>query len=150
MLILLSSCAAPNSWKFESIDTQETLFSAARLLYSNGESPIRFEILRNIESEIYAFLSLTKYHFTPAREVKIEFSSNEERWEETVPLLEGNMRLRFPTEMTEKIIARLQEGKQVVMMLDGFEQCLDPAGFASQYEKMGHIFQNPFKGLFDP
>ena len=151
-IAILAGCAATNPWKLESIATGEALFDSARLTYSDTVTPLRFEIVR-IESGIETFLSLTKYKFTTANGIKIEFDIAGEKSEETVPFLEGKMRLRLPAELSERLINALQEGKEVAMIADGFEQHLNPDQFTTQYEKLAGkkaIFRNPFKGIFDP
>jgi hypothetical protein len=129
LMILLSmsaACSLSSPWKLESIDTGERLFDSARLIYSDSTSPLRFEIIQ-IGGGTEAFLSLTKYKFNPTREVNIELHINEEKFQATLPLLEGKMRLRFPSELTKLLINALQEGKQITIMADGFNQQLAPA-----------------------
>ena len=152
LFALLTGCTASNPWKLETISTGDRSFDSARLTYSDNDSPLRFEIVR-MEANIEAFLNLKKYKFTPSDKVKIEFTIDGEKTIETVPFLEGKMRLRFPQETALKVIEALQEGQEVVIMVDGFEQRIYPELFKKQYEKLAGesaAFRNPFKGLFDP
>lgn len=141
---------ATNPWKLESISTGDRVFDAARLTYSTNDSPLRFEIVQQ-ETGNAAFLSLMKFKFTPSQDLAIEYSINGERFEETVPLLEGKMRLRIPQETTERIIQALQDGQEVVIIVDGFERHLDSECFLGQYKKLtdrkAGLFSKYFKGF---
>lgn len=148
----LAGCTAASPWKLETISTGNRSFDSARLSYSDNDSPLRFEIVR-METNIEAFLNLKKYKFTPSDKVKIEFYIDGEKTTETVPFLEGKMRLRLPQETTKRVIEALQEGMEVVIMVDGFEEHIYPELFKKQYEKLAGesaLFRNPFKGLFAP
>lgn len=150
LFIILTGCTASNPWKFETISTGDRSFDSSRLIYSDNDSPLRFEIVR-MESHIETFLNLKKYKFTPSDKVKIEFNIDGKKTVETVPFLEGKMRLRFPQETATKLIEALQEGKEVVIIVDGFEQHIHPDRFKKQYEKLtgeSAVFRNPLKGLF--
>lgn len=141
---------AANPWKLESIATGDRVFDSARLIYSNSDSPLRFEIVQ-LETGVEAFLSLMKFKFTSLETVAMEFLINGERFEETAPLLEGKTRLRLPQETTERLIRALQDGREVVMMVDGFERHLDSERFLEQYKKLADRkapFSNFFKGFF--
>lgn len=152
LILIFCGCTAASPWVFESILTGEKTFDAARLVYSDHDSPLRFEIVR-LETGIEAFLSLTKYKFSDPENIKIEFNIHEEKIIEILPLLEGNMRIRFSSELTMRLIRALQEGKEIAILVDGFEQHLDPGYFVKQYEQLSSqsaTFRNPFKGIFDP
>ena len=83
--------------------------------------------------------------------IKAEFRIGEEKIEETLPLLEGNMRLRCSSQLTERLIVALQEGKEVIILVDGFEERLNPAHFLRAYKKLQaketFLKNLPLKGL---
>ena len=69
--------------------------------------------------------------------------------EDCVSVNEGAMRVRLSLEITERLIQALQDGQEVSILIDGFEEKLDPTQFASSFAKFvgkGHFFQNFFKG----
>lgn len=136
---------AASPWKLDSISTGVESFDSARLTYSTADSPLRFEIMA-AQDGIETFLSLTRHKFTPKEDVKVAISIGGEKSVETIPFLEGKMRLRFPLETTERILRALQEGQEVAIMVDGFEGRLSPERFLSQYENL--LERSPFKGLF--
>lgn len=147
-LVLLFVCGcAPTAWRLESINSGDAAFNAARLLYQDS-SPLRLELIRSGE-EISSFLSLTQFWFQPPI-VKARFLLGETALEESLPVLEGSMRLRMPPKLTEQLIAALREGKKVSILVDGFEETLFPDQFSKLYEKFTGktvFFQNPFKEM---
>jgi hypothetical protein len=136
---------AASPWKLDSIATGVERFDSIRLTYAAGDSPLRFEIMA-VNGGVETFLNLTRHKFTPKEAVKVEISIGGEKSIETIPLLEGKMRLRFPLETTERLLGALQEGQEVAIMVDGFEARLSPEGFERQYENL--LECSPFKGLF--
>jgi len=152
LIALLTGCTVSNPWKFETIATGEQVFDSARMIYSGNDSPLHFEIVR-LEEGLVAFLNLKKFKFNTSDDVIIEFEIGEEKSAISVPSLEGRMRVRIPSDTAEQIILALQEGKEVAIMVEGFEQRLHSERFIKQYQKLtGNkaIFRNPFKGIFDP
>jgi len=148
--LLLAGCATAHSaWRFDAIDSGDARFNSTRLTFSDPISPLRFELLRS-EETLEAFLSLTKYRFT-GTEVKTVWEIDGERWEGPLPVLEGKMRLKLPPALTDKIVHSLKEGRQVAIMVDGFEEHLTPDRFGEQYDKLtgaSPVFRSPLKGLF--
>jgi hypothetical protein len=151
LLVILAGCASSTQWKLDSIATGVEAFDSMRLLYEDSTSPLRFEIVR-LETGIEAFLSLTRYKFSGLENILVQFEIEGVRGEVTLPLLSGKMRIRLPEELTKRFIKALQEGREVVMIVDGSEQHLDPEQFAKKYEKLEGappMFQTLFKGIFD-
>ena len=153
LIAILTGCGAANSWKYEAIETGNPLFDSARLTFADSSSPLRFEMMRT-HSGIEAFLSLTQYSFTPQNEilVTLKMGGVETPIEELLPLLKGNMRLRLPAPLLESLTQALQEGREVAILVDGFEENLTPGHFIREYEKLlGNtlIFKSPFKGIFN-
>jgi hypothetical protein len=130
---------AASPWKLESIATGVGGFDSARLTYSLPDSPLRFEILAT-QSGVESFLSLTRHKFTPKEAVIVELTIGGEKFVETIPILEGKMRLRFPLETTERLLLALQEGEEVAMMVDSFEGRLRAESFNSQFENLIKTF----------
>ncbi|MBM3184179.1 MAG: hypothetical protein FJZ64_02610 [Chlamydiae bacterium] len=151
LLLIFTACSAPNPWKYQSIPVDDPIFDSARLTYV-ASSPLQFEIMR-LGQEIEGFLNLTKHKFSSSKKtVKAEFRMGEDKIIAELPVLEGNMRVPLPLPLTNQLISALQEGKEVVILVDGFEERLNPNRFFSFYEKLqrkdSFINYLPLKGLF--
>lgn len=128
------------------------LFQSSRLRYCNpeGACPVLFEMLR-IENDLTAFLSLSRFHWASTESVDVFIQIGAQEFKEILPVLEGGMRLRLPPEATQRVISALQEGLEVVILVDGFKEKLHPEQFNSYFEKFtGGQFslKNFLKGPF--
>lgn len=158
LLACMSCTATVGPWKFESIAAGNPDFNSARLVYfdPDSEAPFRLEFLRTGVA-VDLFLSLSRYTIAPSSldpsSASVRFTIGDEvAFDESVPLLEGRMRLRFPHETTERITNGLQEGKKVTILVDGFEETLQPEFFSKLYEKLtgsAAFIRNPFKGILE-
>ncbi len=151
-LFCLASCTTKTPWVYESLGAGASPFDSARLTFSDAKSPLRFELVR-LESGTEAFISLMRYQFPPSGPVRAAAAVLGEIREEDLPCLEGKMRLKLTESFAAWITDALQDGKEVVIMVDGFEQRLEPERFAMQYKKLtgrNTLIRNPFKGIFDP
>jgi hypothetical protein len=154
-LALLAACASSNPWKLDLISTGNEVYDSARLVYRDPDTPsptLLFEILR-VSQEPEVFLSLTHQKFTPLKSdpscIKVFFTIDGIQTEELIPLLEGRMRLRFPAPLANRLINSLQDGKQVGILVDGFEETLDPREFQTTYDKFAKspsFFRNLLRG----
>ena len=148
VLALLCSCTANTNWAVSTIATGVPLYDSSRLKYISKEvhSPIQFELVK-IGNEVEAFLSLERFHFTHLSEIKVEFKIEDQFFEDLTSVHEGAMRIRLHPETTKKLIQALQDGSQVVILVDGFEESLDGKNFSrsfSQFLGEGLFFQNLF------
>lgn len=107
------------------------MFDSSRLRYLS-DSPITFEMLR-AGNEIEAFLSLTRFRMKQDGKVKVLFTTPSRSFEDLATIHEGRMRLRLSLEATEKLIQALQDGEKVAIVLDGFEQTLEPGRFSNSF-----------------
>jgi len=156
LLLTLSACTATNIWQLDSIATGEKAFDSAKLVYSDPMlSPLRFEVVGQ-ESGIESFISLSKHRLTVSSEnpnaIEAQFTIEGEKFVEMIPILEGRMRLRLPPELTGRLIEALQEGKKIDILLDGFEQTLEPERFSKLYEKVAERADrsaNPLEGSLE-
>lgn len=101
-----------------------------------------------IGDEIEAFLSLTKFRLSPDCS-KIILTIQGESYEETIAPHEGLMRVRLSPGTTNLLIQALQRGDHVGILIDGFEENLDPDQFSRSFSKFlgkGRFFQNFLKG----
>ena len=147
--------AAVSPWKLDSIAAGDKSFDSARLVYRNpaGNSPLRLEFLR-IGTSIDLFLNLSQFTIAPSlldpASASVRFAiEGEPPFEEPIPLLEGRMRLRFLPETASRVTRALQDGKKVGILVDGFEETIEPERFPKLYEKLAGgstLLQNPFKG----
>ncbi len=152
--LLTASCAAPSAWHLDTIATGDPAFDSSRLHYSTNSSHLKLEMLR-IGQEISAFVFLKQHRFTPSAldpaSVDIALLINGETIRELAPSREGRMRLRLSKPLTERLINALQEGKQVDIVLDGFQEKISPDSFAKRYEELTQErweFMNFIKGPF--
>ncbi|MGH7197595.1 MAG: hypothetical protein ACREH5_02490, partial [Candidatus Omnitrophota bacterium] len=128
---------------------------SARLAYADpsSDSHLRFEFMR-FGTAVDLYLSLTQYSLTPSpldpSTVLVRFTVGDDApFEEAIPLREGRMRLHIPDETSSRITSALQEGKKVAILVDGFEETLQPERFSKLYEKLvgsAAFFKNPLKG----
>lgn len=138
-MLILSACTATNIWQLDSIATGEKAFDSARLVYSDPlHSPLRFEVV-GLETGVESFISLSKHKLSPSRDhpnaVEAQFTIDGEKFVEVIPILEGRMRLRLPPELTGRLIEALQEGEKIDILLDGFEQTLEPESFQNSMKR---------------
>jgi hypothetical protein len=131
-LIPLAGCTIAGPWSVDPIIAGDSAFNASRLIYqTDSYAPLTFELLKMGE-QIEAFLSLTRYHL-PLEEAHIVITINGISIEESLPLHEGGMRVRLPPSITARLIQALQDGQKVGILLDGFEETLDPAQFSPSF-----------------
>lgn len=146
---LLYGCSNTSPWHADSISAGDSRFNSARLRYvsSQPHPPLAFEILK-IGDEIGAFLSLTKFRLSPGCATLI-LTIQGETHEEAIAPHEGLMRVRLSPHTTNLLIQALQSGNQVGILIDGFEENLDPAQFShsfSQFLGGENFFQNLIVG----
>jgi hypothetical protein len=111
--------------------TGNPVYDSSRLRYT-AASPITFEMLR-VGNDIETFLTLTRFRIKERDKVKVHFTTTSGSFEDFASVHEGNMRARLSQEATEKIIASLRDGEKVVILLDGFEQTLEPTKFSQVF-----------------
>lgn len=133
----------------DSIQTGTSSFDSARLRYISEEAhdPLRFEFLK-VGQTVEAFLSLERFRFGE-KEITVAFQMEEESFETRLLVHEGGMRIRLDPESTQIMIEALQKGKEVVILVDGFEKRVKADRFSpsfSQFLGEGYLFQNLFKG----
>jgi hypothetical protein len=143
-------CASPHSWTLNTIATGDPAFDCSRLIYASPQAypPMAFELTK-MGDQVEGFIHLTRFRFTSQPQVKVLFTIEEESFENWVPVNEGAMRIRLLPETTQRLIQALQEGHKVAILIDGFEETLDPAQFSSSFAQFvgeGHFFQNLFTG----
>lgn len=141
IFFLLSACtSAPSSWVLHSIAEGDPPFSRLRYLSSAAHPALSFELLK-ISDELTAFVHLTRFRFTDKQQVKISLTINGTAYEEQVAVHEGAMRLRLGVEMTKRLIQALQDGLEVGILVDGFEETLTPNPILSDFLGEGNILK---------
>lgn len=156
LCLLLVSCSSTQSWRLDAIQAGDQTFNCAKLVYIDPKSaPLNFEIICQ-GTVVEAFLYLSKHKLTPPSDhpqsINIEFTIDDQQFCESAPLLEGRMRIRLPQEVADKLILALQEGKKIDILLDGFQQRLNPDCFPKLYAKLvkpTDQLTNRLKGLFE-
>lgn len=135
--LLLAGCAShPTSWMTDFIAAGDPAFDSSRLRYCSSQAhpPLNFEIVR-VGDQIEAFLSLNRFRFSKNPVAKISLMMGGEIFETEAPIHEGRMKLRLPDATTQRIIEALQRREKVVIILDDFEETLDPEQFAGSFAK---------------
>ncbi len=125
-LFLLTACNAPTSWVTSSIATGNTAFDSTRLQFISSEAhpPLTFEMIQFADhTEAYIYLNRFRFSSNP---IPIQVTIEEEVYLEEVFIHEGAMRLKLSSELTKRIILALQDGKEVGILIDGFEEKLTP------------------------
>ncbi len=148
--ILWGCSAQPAMWMVDSIAAGDRSFDSSRLRYipKQAHAPLAFEMMK-IGNQIDGYISLNRFRFKATEQIKVIFTIADQSFEEQIPVHEGGMRIHLSPETTEKVIKALQEGHKIAILLDDFEEILDPAQFSGIFAKFigeGHFFQNFFKG----
>lgn len=151
LLALLASCSSTNPWHVDSISAGDTCFNSTRLKYTSSDihPSLVFEMLR-IDNGIEAFLSLPRSRLSPSCK-KVLLTIRGIAYEEAIVPHEGRMRVRLPEATTSRLIQALQDGEKVSILMDGFEENLEPDQFSNSFAKFlgqGQFFQNFLKGPF--
>ncbi len=155
LLFLLASCANQNSWKLDDIAAGNRAFDSSKLRYvaTDSASPLAFEMLR-VGDNVEAFVTLIQgrsftldndSHFITAK-----FLIDEMEYREEIPVREGGMKVRLSLDMAARITRGLQEGKNVSILIEGYEQVLESQRFARTFSRfLGKRYkdENLFKGL---
>ncbi len=149
IFLILTSCASTTHWSTDGIAAGDRAFDSKRIRYHSAQAhpPLQFEMVK-MGSQIDAFVSLTHFRFTDDQ-VKIQFTTPSLTFEDQLLVHEGRMKAHLSPEATQKLIQALQAGEKVAILLDGFEETLDPAQFSgsfSEFAKDGTFFQNFFRG----
>jgi hypothetical protein len=148
--LIAASCSTSQLWVVQTIEAGNPLFTSSKLRFLSPQAhpSLSFEMVQT-GGEIEAFIHLTRFRFHSSDPIKILFTIHGEEVEDWVSPNEGRMRARIPPEMTAKLIQALQDGDEVSILIDGFEETLDPNQFSSSFAKFlgkGHFLQNFFKG----
>lgn len=143
LFLFLSSCTTAPSWQIDSIEASAEEFTSTRLrfLSNQAHSPLLFEIV-SFPDQVSTFLQLSQFQFRK-NPLLIQMTIEGKTFEEKVDVYRGKMRVRLSEGWTQKIIEALQEGHQVSILVDGFEEVLTPDHLVSTF------FKNPPKD-FEP
>jgi hypothetical protein len=155
VLLLLGGCASsPDFWHADAIATGNALYDSSRLIYDSPHSHLKLEFLKT-GKDTAAYLFLDQFRFTPqspdSRSTEVTFTIGETVLQESIYLREGRMRLKLSTELTERIIFALQEGKQVAIVANELKETIDPGSFQTAFAKFlkGSEPLNFIKGPFE-
>ncbi|HSX10543.1 MAG TPA: hypothetical protein VLF94_02350 [Chlamydiales bacterium] len=149
LIALLVGCTKTNPWNIDSISAGDSRFNGARLRYISAQRhpSLIFEMLK-VGEEVQAFLSLTRYRLSPDCKTLV-LTIHGETHEEAIVPHQGLMRVRLSSDTTNKLIQALQSGEKVDILVDGFEESLEPGQFSGSFSKFvgrGHFFQNLIQG----
>lgn len=149
LLAILSGCSNASHWQVNSISAGDARFNSTRLRYASSQNypPFLFEMFK-FGDEIEAFLSLTKFRLSPDCSTLL-VTIQGTTYEEAITPHEGLMRVRLSLDTANLLIQALQRGEQVGILIDGFEETLDPDQFSHAFSKFvgkRHLFQNFLRG----
>lgn len=146
---LFCGCSNTSCWQVDAIATGDPRFNSTRLRYISPEksASLTFE-MRKVGDEIGACLNLTKFPLSPDC-VKLLLTINGESYDVPIVPHEGLMKVLLPPDVTNLIVQALRAGEKVGILIDDFEEKLEPEHFASAETKFlgkGFFFQDLFKG----
>ncbi len=129
LFCLICSCSSSSSWQINTITAGDIAYDASRIRFisSQAHPPFIFEIIE-FANEPRAFISLTRFRFTE-NPVGVTLIIEGNSFEERAPVYEGAMRIKLSVEMTQRLVQALQDGHEVAILVDGFEERLDPSQF---------------------
>lgn len=132
--LVLASCSTPSSWIVSSIATGDLVFDSSRLRFvsSQAHSPLSFEMMK-YGDHVEAFLCLNRFHFSSNR-IILELGIEGKTFTEEVFVHEGAMRLKLSETTTQRMIQALQNGLEVCILIDGFEERLLPSCFPEEFK----------------
>jgi hypothetical protein len=64
---------------------------------------------------------------------EVHFTIGETRFKESLHLREGHMRLKLPSQLQERLIFGLQEGKQIAIVANGIQETVHPGTFKTAF-----------------
>lgn len=141
LLALLCGCAGqPRFWVVDSISADDPTFDFSRIRYvsKQAHAPFLFEI-HKVSDRLESFLSLNRFRLKESREIKVTFCFNGQEIFVQIPVHEGGMRLRLPEEITNVLIEALQDGHKIGILLDDFEETLDPSQFSDSFSEFKSV-----------
>ena len=148
LVLFLSACSGPALWEVDSIMAGDLSFDSSKMTFCSPEAhpPLNFALIR-FGNEIGAFLTLNRFHFT-SDTARVILEIEDEIFEDLAAVYEGRMRLKLSSESTKKVIQSLQDGKEVVILVDGFREKLEPSQFSLRFGRFsqGGSFFNFIKG----
>jgi hypothetical protein len=121
LVLLLSSCASsPTLWTHRSIDAGEAAYNLSS--WRTSPSELGLEIVKMGDS-ISSFLTLNKGKFKGGA---ICFTIEDEYFAEAPPLHQGKMKIELSQDTTRRLILALQRGAKVAILVDEFEEVIEP------------------------
>ncbi len=151
-LFLLCSCSAQNYWKLDEISAGNRSYDSSRLRYVNpgSSSALAFEMLR-VGQNVEAFLTLARGRLDLGRDTATALLKIDEiEYREEVPLRQGGMKVRLSLELAARLTTALQDGKNVSILIDEYEEVLESDRFSKTFSRfLGKRYkdENLFKGL---
>jgi len=127
--LLLAGCWSQSPWHLDAIAAGDSAYDSSRLVYTPSASHLRLELLR-VGNEVEIFLYLTQHRLNST---ELSLTIEGEEFKEIAPMREGRMRVGLSKEMGKRLILALQEGKPVGILLDGFQETINPDAFLGMY-----------------
>ena len=133
-LCLLSGCSSPSAWSLHSIASGDIAFDSTRLSFISAEahSPLVFELIQSSD-RIESFIFLNRFRFTK-KELPVTLLIDNKTIEELLLVYEGAMRIKLSEAMTAELIQALQNGHEVIILVDGFKEVLSPNQFPIEFK----------------
>lgn len=115
--LLLTGCTR-GPWLVDAIATGNAAFDSSRYQFAS-HSPLSLEITQ-FGDAMSAILSLKNFRIKEEKTL-VAFAIGEEKIERELDVHEGKMRIKVPEEILDEMIRGLESGKEVQIVVDGFE-----------------------------
>jgi hypothetical protein len=135
LFFLLYGCFhSQETWVLESIEGAPY---SRMSLSSNVFPKTRLEFLP-LREKMASFVTFSETKIIPSsgKSVRLFLRIDQQTFETTADLYEGNQRLALNQEITERIIQSLQRGKSLEMEINGYKLLISPENFLQQYSKL--------------
>lgn len=90
--------------------------------------------MMRFSNRIDTFIILNQFRFTE-NPIQVTVIIGANSIHDIVPVYEGAMRLRLSEETTNLMIQALQEGQEIDILVDGFEEKISPQQFPEAFEQ---------------
>lgn len=138
LLVLLAACSTKSDWSYQKMPASRESFASRKLTYTgkNRFHGLELELL-HLKDKIYGYINIFSQK-VPSHEglASIAIKIDEKTHEELVPLLKGEQRLLLSDKIIDLITGALLSGKSVKILLEGYEDELEPQDFHTQFRKL--------------
>lgn len=137
LLLIFCCCSTQTPWQLDTVGSDLPAFSSRKLIYQSPDplSGTNLELVY-FQGEIFGYLTSHSRRLSSANTVSAALCIDTQRYDATLDLHQGNMRVRLPETWTMKAVEALQEGQKISITLDDTTQTVDPTQFSAFYQKL--------------